>query len=120
MAEDVTRFDDGCLGYTRLEIPEIVYGQQPQPGILERYDGNGVLVERRTVPPAIRIDYTGDDMSQASRARRREMSRCPNCHAGVEIAWARYCVDCWRMALKTLGAALASAVAAEIVRLLWN
>lgn len=110
------RFDE-CLGYTRLDIPEIVYGQQPQPAILERYDGDGVLVERREVPPVIRIDYAGDDMSQAERARRREMARCPNCQAGVDVTWLRYCVDCRRMA----GKALASAVSAEIAHrlVLW-
>mgnify|MGYP001618208547 CR=1 FL=1 len=55
------RFDD-IFGYVKLtEAGPWVYGQQPPATIYERFDRQGALVERRVIPPAIHIDYGGQD-----------------------------------------------------------
>lgn len=48
---------DVLLGSTRMTIPPIVYGEQPRGALIERFDRNGVWVERRVCPPVIRIIY---------------------------------------------------------------
>lgn len=55
-----TRYPLGdFLGYDVLTMPSFVYGAQPTPGLYQRFDGEGRLVESRPIPPAVRIDYSG-------------------------------------------------------------
>jgi hypothetical protein len=48
---------DSLLGYNRLITPPFRYGEQPPPAVMERFDRTGRLIERRVVPPVIRIVY---------------------------------------------------------------
>lgn len=57
MADEVRVRLEDVLGYVRLTIPPIVYGEQPQPSLYERFNRAGQLVEQRIVPPVIRIHY---------------------------------------------------------------
>lgn len=51
-----TRFDE-LFGFARLTVPPFVFGEQPKGATVERFDKDGHLVERRVVPPVIRILY---------------------------------------------------------------
>ena len=48
---------DDLLGYVRITTPPFSYGQQVPPSLYERFDKNGACVERREIPPPIRVVY---------------------------------------------------------------
>ena len=49
---------DDLLGHVRLTyVGAFVYGEQPPPMLSERFDRHGECVERRVLPPVIKIVY---------------------------------------------------------------
>lgn len=48
---------DTLFGWVRLTQGQPRYGEQFPHGTYEAFDRHGVCIERRTFPPAIRIEY---------------------------------------------------------------
>ena len=56
----MNRFDE-LLGHDEMTQEPYAYGEQPGPVTIKRFNRDGVCVERRVVPSAIRIEYPKPD-----------------------------------------------------------